>query len=386
MKVDDALRYNWDKIVELSPRINEEEVFRKVIFLYKDIISRTPYEWERKRAEESLKWLLQQRNNKKTTKTSTEAKELQDTENLESVENYRIDKNTLKKISYNDIGGLKHAISKIREIVELPFKHPEIFRKLGIEPAKGVLLYGPPGCGKTLLAKAVANESDAAFFYIAGPEIMSKYYGEAEKRLRQIFEEARKNAPAIIFFDELDALAPARQKASGDVEKRIVAQLLTLMDGLRDRGQVIVIGATNNVDLVDPALRRPGRFDREIEVGLPDLDGRLEILRIHSKSMPLAEDVDLQSIAIATRGFTGAELKAVCEEAAYECLRRHQKYIESEGSIPDDILNNMEVTANDFEIAVERVRQGTYTNPNIEVRTSWDSFLKKENSSSHEIK
>ena len=376
MKDGDAIRYNWDKILELSPRISEEEAFRKTVFFYNDIISRTPYEWERKRAQESLEWLLRQRQNRKVISEKIVAvQKNQDLESTKAVEDYRIYKADLKNVTYNDIGGLEHPISLLREIVELPIKHPEVFQRLGIEPTRGVLLHGPPGCGKTLLAKAVANESQASFFSIAGPEIMGKFYGESEERLRQIFQQAQKNTPAIIFFDELDALAPHRQKVSGDLEKRVVSQLLTLMDGLKERGKVIVIGATNTIDLVDPALRRPGRFDRKIEIGLPDLEGRLEVLRVHSKFMPLSEDVDLRAIAVDTKGFSGAELGAVCKEAGYQCLRRHKEHTNNGERVPDFILNQMEVTGDDFRTAIERIQRGVHTEPNNGVRVSWDRAM-----------
>ena len=229
----------------------------------------------------------------------------------------------IPKVTYEDIGGLKDVIAKIREMVEIPLRHPELFERLGIEPPKGVLLYGPPGTGKTLLAKAVANESGAYFIAISGPEITSKWYGESEKRLREIFEEAEKNAPSIIFIDEIDAIAPKREEVSGEVEKRIVAQLLALMDGLKKRGQVIVIAATNRPNAIDPALRRPGRFDREIEVPPPDRNGRLEILKIHTRNMPLDKDVNLEELAKKTEGYTGADIEALVREAAMNALREN---------------------------------------------------------------
>ena len=217
-------------------------------------------------------------------------------------------------VTYEDIGGLQEQIQRIREMIELPLRYPELFQKLGIDPPKGVLLYGPPGCGKTLLAKAVATEAEANFILINGPEIMNKYYGETEARLREIFRKAEEEAPSIIFIDELDAIAPKRSEVTGEVEKRVVAQLLALMDGLESRGQVIVIGATNRPNALDPALRRPGRFDREIEIGIPDRNGRKEILQIHTRGMPLAEDVDLDKLAEITRGYTGADLAALCRD------------------------------------------------------------------------
>ncbi|RLF07465.1 MAG: AAA family ATPase [Thermoprotei archaeon] len=272
------------------------------------------------------------------------------------------------RVTYEDIGGLQDAIQKIREMVELPLKHPEIFKRLGIEPPKGVLLYGPPGCGKTLLAKAVANETDAHFFAINGPEIMSKFYGESEQRLREIFDEAKKNAPSIIFIDEIDAIAPKREEVTGEVEKRVVAQLLALMDGLEARGNVIVIGATNRPNALDPALRRPGRFDREIEIGVPDKQGRLEILQIHTRNMPLAKDVDLNKLAEITHGFVGADLAALCKEAAMRALRRILPEIDLEAeSIPAEILNKIEVTMQDFLDALKEIEPSALREVLIEV-------------------
>ncbi len=263
----------------------------------------------------------------------------------------------IPRVTYEDIGGLKDAIQKIREMVELPLRHPELFQKLGIDPPKGILLYGPPGTGKTLLAKAVANESEANFISISGPEIMSKYYGESEKRLREIFEEAEKNAPSIIFIDEIDAIAPKREEVTGEVERRVVAQLLALMDGLKGRGEVIVIGATNRPNAIDPALRRPGRFDREIEIGVPDREGRKEILQIHTRGMPLADDVDLDKLADITHGFVGADLAALAKEAAMRALRRIMKEVnlfESE-EIPAEILDKLQVTMQDFLDALKDI-------------------------------
>jgi len=263
------------------------------------------------------------------------------------------------EVTYEDIGGLKEEIKKIREMVELPLKHPELFERLGIEPPKGVLLYGPPGCGKTLLAKAVANESGANFYAINGPEIMSKYYGQSEENLRKIFEEAEKNAPSIIFIDEIDAIAPKREEVTGEVERRVVAQLLTLLDGLKSRGKVIVIGATNRPNALDPALRRPGRFDREIEIGVPDKEGRKEILQVHTRHMPLASDVDLDELAERTYGFVGADIAALCKEAAMHALRRVlQKYggeIEEDKPLPQEVLKELVVTKEDFEYALKVV-------------------------------
>ena len=260
------------------------------------------------------------------------------------------------KVTYEDIGGMRNVIERVRELVELPLKYPELFRKLGIEPPKGVLLYGPPGCGKTLLAKAVANEIDAYFIAINGPEIMSKFYGESEARLREIFEEAKKHSPSVIFIDEIDAIAPRRDEVIGEVERRVVAQLLALMDGLESRGEVVVIGATNRPHAIDPALRRPGRFDREIEIPLPDKQGRLEILQIHTRNMPLAEDVDLAKVAEMTHGYTGADLAALAKEAALNALRRYLPKIDlSRNEIPTELLDSMEVRMEDFISALNEI-------------------------------
>jgi len=259
-------------------------------------------------------------------------------------------------VTYDDIGGMKDVIEKVREMIELPLKYPELFERLGIEPPKGVLLYGPPGTGKTLLAKAVANEADANFFSINGPEIMSKYYGESEENLRRIFEQAKENAPSIIFIDEIDAIAPKRDEVTGETERRVVAQLLTLMDGLEERGRVIVIGATNRPDALDPALRRPGRFDREIEVRVPDKEGRKEILQIHTRNMPLAEDVDLDKLAEMTHGFVGADLAALCREAAMNALRRYLPKIDLEKGPDPKLLEEMKVTMKDFLEALKYVQ------------------------------
>lgn len=259
-------------------------------------------------------------------------------------------------VTYEDIGGLEKEIQRVREMVELPLRHPELFDQLGIEPPKGVLLHGPPGTGKTLTAKAVANESDAHFQSIAGPEIMSKFYGESEKKLRNIFEEAENNAPSIIFIDELDAIASKREEATGDVEKRVVSQLLTLLDGLEARGKIIVIAATNRVDAVDPALRRPGRFDREIEIGVPDRDGRKEIMQIHTRGMPLSEDVDLEELADNTHGYVGADLAALAREAAMNALRKILPKIDlEEKKIPSEILEDLKVTKENFRKARQQV-------------------------------
>ena len=271
------------------------------------------------------------------------------------------------RVTYEDIGGLKEAIQRIREMVELPLKHPEVFDRLGIEPPKGVLLYGPPGTGKTLLAKAVANESDANFYAINGPEIMSKYYGESEKRLREIFEDARKNAPSIIFIDEVDSIAPKREEVSGEVERRVVSQLLTLMDGLESRGKVIVIAATNRPNAVDPALRRPGRFDREIEISPPDKAARKEILQIHTRGMPLTKDVSLDDLAAKTYGFVGADLAALAKEAAMHALRRVIPKIDFNKPVPKEVLAELRVTKEDFEYALKIVNPSAMREVMIEL-------------------
>jgi transitional endoplasmic reticulum ATPase len=260
------------------------------------------------------------------------------------------------RVTYEDIGGLKEEIQKVREMIELPLRHPEIFEKLGIEAPKGVLLYGPPGTGKTLLAKAVANESNAHFISISGPEIMSKFYGESEARLREIFKEAKEKAPSIIFIDEIDSIAPKREEVTGEVERRVVSQLLSLMDGLEARGKVIVIAATNRPNAIDPALRRPGRFDREIEIKVPDKRGRLEILQIHTRNMPLDTDVDQDRVAAVTHGFVGADLEYLCKEAAMKCLRRllPELNLEDEKLAPE-ILNKLVIVGTDFENAIRDV-------------------------------
>jgi len=258
----------------------------------------------------------------------------------------------IPQVTYDSIGGLRNAIQKVREMIELPMRHPELFDRLGIDAPKGVLLHGPPGTGKTLLAKAVANETDANFFSISGPEIMSKFYGESEKQLRDKFEDAKKNAPSIIFIDEIDSIAPKREEVTGEVERRVVAQLLALMDGLESRGRVVVIGATNRPNALDPAIRRGGRFDREIEIGIPDKEGRFEVLSIHARGMPLDADVSLDQIASQTHGFVGADLEALCKEAAMNSLRRILPEINlEEESIPVEVLNKIIVTRSDFKNA-----------------------------------
>jgi transitional endoplasmic reticulum ATPase len=256
---------------------------------------------------------------------------------------------SISHVTYEDIGGLKRELGLVREMIELPLRHPELFQKLGIDPPKGVLLYGPPGTGKTLIAKAVANETDAYFINISGPEIMSKFYGESEQHLRELFKEGSDNAPAIIFIDEIDAIAPKRSEVTGEVERRVVAQLLALMDGLEARGQVVVIAATNRPEGIDPALRRPGRFDREIEIGVPDAAGRLQILQVHTRGMPIADDVKLEDIARTTHGFVGADLAAVSKEAAMHALRRLLPEIDLEQEIPQEVLDKLQVNAEDFE-------------------------------------
>src|SRR5918994_449633 len=269
-----------------------------------------------------------------------------------SVQDKKID-----RITYEDIGGIKNEVQKVREMIELPLRHPELFDKIGIEAPKGVLLHGPPGTGKTLLAKAVANETNANFYSIGGPEIMSKFYGESEERLREVFKEAEENAPSIIFIDEIDSIAPKREEVSGDVEKRVVSQLLTLMDGIQSRGKLVVIGATNRPNAIDPALRRPGRFDREIDIGIPDEQGRLDILLIHTRGMPLTDDVNLESIAKVTHGFVGADLEALSKEAAMRSLRRILPEINLEQpKIPAEILNKIKITKQDFDEALRDVQ------------------------------
>jgi transitional endoplasmic reticulum ATPase len=268
-----------------------------------------------------------------------------------------ISEENISEIYYEDIGGLNDEIKKIREMVEIPMKHPELFQRLGIEPPKGILLHGPPGTGKTLLAKAVANESEANFILLNGPEIMSKFYGESEKKIRDIFEEAEKTAPTIIFIDEIDAIAPKREDVTGEVERRVVSQLLSMMDGLKSRGKVIVIGATNRINSLDTALRRPGRFDREIEVGVPDKVGRLQILKIHTRGMPLTKNVKLEDLASLTHGFVGADLEALTKEAAMNVLRKYlpQMKLEEE-QIPKEILEKLIINQEDFRDALKVVR------------------------------
>jgi transitional endoplasmic reticulum ATPase len=264
----------------------------------------------------------------------------------------REDEEKLDDVGYDDIGGCKKAMAQIREMIELPLRHPQLFKTLGVKPPKGVLLFGPPGSGKTLIAKAIANETGAFFFLLNGPEIMSKMQGQAEQNLRQAFEECEKNSPSIIFIDEIDSIAPNREKTQGEVEKRVVAQLLTLMDGAKGRGQVVVIGATNRPNSIDPALRRAGRFDREIDIGVPDEVGRMEILRIHTKNMKLSEDVDLEAVAKTTHGFVGSDLKSLCQEAALQCIREKMDLIDiDDDHIDAEILDAMCVTNEHFKFA-----------------------------------
>ena len=280
------------------------------------------------------------------------------------------------RVSYEDIGGLGKELQRIREMIELPLKYPAVFDRLGVEPPKGVLLYGPPGTGKTLIARVVASETNAAFFNINGPEIINKFYGESESRLRSVFQEAQRRAPSIIFIDEIDALAPKRAETGGEVERRIVGQLLALMDGMASRGQVVVIGATNQPNALDPALRRPGRFDREIGLRVPDVRGRTEILRIHSKDAALANDIDFARLAQLTPGFVGADLEALCREAAMIALRRVLPYIDYQrGYIPYETLVNLSITMADFQAALREVEPSTTREVYVEVsETSWDDI------------
>ena len=278
------------------------------------------------------------------------------------------------RVTYDEIGGLKEQINRLREIVELPLRHPEVFAKLGIEPHSGILMYGSPGCGKTLIAKALASESSANFYIINGPEIVNKYYGETEARLRDIFKEAKETAPSIIFIDEIDAIAPKREEAFGDVEKRVVAQLLSLMDGMSDRGNVIVLGATNRPESIDPALRRPGRFDREIEIGVPNAQGRFEILGIHTRGMPLAQEIDLQELALELNGYTGADIKALCREAAMKALRRYIPEIDSgTGKVSPDTLRVMDIRSRDFREGMKEIIPTAMREFYVEVsRIKWE--------------
>jgi transitional endoplasmic reticulum ATPase len=281
---------------------------------------------------------------------------------------------SVPRITYDELGGLKNEVQKIREMVELPMRHPELFDKIGVEAPKGVLLYGPPGTGKTLLAKAVAGETNAHFISLSGPEIMGKYYGESEEKIREIFNQAEENSPSIIFIDEIDSIAPKRDEVSGEVEKRIVSQLLTLMDGMKSRGKVVVIAATNRPDSIDPALRRPGRFDREIEIGIPDDEGRFEILSIHTRGMPIHKNVDLKQISKTTHGFVGADLEVLSKEAAMRSLRRILPEIDlDEDKISAEILQKIEITSEDFRDALKEVRPSALREVQVQIpNVSWD--------------
>ena len=283
---------------------------------------------------------------------------------------------SVPRITYDELGGLKKEVQKIREMVELPMRHPELFDKIGVEAPKGVLLYGPPGTGKTLLAKAVAGETNAHFISLSGPEIMGKHYGESEERIREIFTQAEENAPSIIFIDEIDSIAPKRDEVSGELEKRIVSQLLTLMDGMKSRGKVVVIAATNRPDSIDPALRRPGRFDREIEIGIPDDEGRLDILSIHTRGMPIDEKVDLKQISKITHGFVGADLEILAKEAALKSLRRILPEIDyDEEKISSEILEKIQITSNDFRDALKEVSPSALREVQVQVpNVSWDDI------------
>jgi len=278
-----------------------------------------------------------------------------------------IEEMAVRDVSYEDIGGLAREIRMVREMIELPLRHPEIFQKLGIRPPQGLLLFGPPGTGKTLIARAVASETEANFISISGPEITSKFYGESEKRLREIFEEAERSAPSIIFIDEIDSIAPKREEVAGDLERRVVAQLLSLMDGLASRGEVIVVAATNRPNSLDPAIRRGGRFDREIEIGIPDKNGRLEILYVHTRGMPLAEEVDLEAIAEMTHGFVGADLASLCKEAAMHTLKRLIPDLDSEELIPIRVLEGLKVTDDDLRFALKMIEPSAMREVFVEV-------------------
>ena len=294
------------------------------------------------------------------------------------------EKYILGQITYDDVGGLEEELKKIREMIELPLKHPELFERLGISAPKGILLFGPPGTGKTLIAKAVANESGASFFAIQGPEIFNRYYGQSEEKLREIFQNAQDKAPSIVFLDEIDSIAPNRDQVQGDVEKRIVAQLLTLMDGLSGRGDVIVIGATNRENGIDPALRRPGRFDREIEIGVPGRKGRKDILNVHLRGMPLSADVSTDTLAGMTHGFVGADLAALGREAAMKCLRRKMPELDLDKPIPQTVLENMRVTMEDFMSALGEVEPSGMREVLVEIpKVKWSDVgglddIKKE--------
>merc|ERR1711957_225531 len=288
----------------------------------------------------------------------------------------REDEERADDVGYDDVGGCRRQMAQIREMIELPIRHPALFKTLGVKPPRGVLLYGPPGSGKTLIARAVANETGAFFFLINGPEIMSKMAGEAEGNLRKAFEEAEKNAPAIIFIDEIDSIAPKRDKTNGEVEKRIVSQMLTLMDGMKGRSQTVVIGATNRPNTIDGALRRFGRFDRELDIGVPDDNGRLEILRIHTKNMKLGDDVKLEEIAANTHGFVGADLAQLCTEAALQCIREKMDLIDlDEETIDAAILDSMAVTQEHFTSAMGQCNPSSLRETVVEVpNIKWDDI------------
>ncbi len=317
------------------------------------------------------------------TNTTPNAEAVIITENTEILVGEQVKEpvRAVPKISYEDIGGMRPVIQKVREMIELPLRHPELFERLGVEAPKGVLLHGPPGTGKTLLARAVASETNANFTSLGGPEIMSKFYGESEERLREVFKEAQENAPSIIFIDEIDSIAPKREEVTGEVEKRVVSQLLSLMDGLQSRGKVVVIGATNRVNSIDPALRRPGRFDREIEIGVPDRDGRLEVLQIHTRGMPLGEDVDLKKLADVTHGFVGADLEALAKEAAIRALRRILPEINLEAdNIPKEVLKKIIVRMADFQEALKEVEPSAMREVLVEIPDiKWEDIGGLEN-------
>lgn len=286
------------------------------------------------------------------------------------------EENNLNEVGYDDIGGCRKQMAQIRELVELPLRHPQLFKVIGIKPPKGILMYGPPGTGKTLLARAVANETGAFFFLINGPEIMSKMAGESESNLRKAFEEAEKNAPAIIFIDEIDSIAPKRDKTNGEVERRVVSQLLTLMDGMKARSNVVVIAATNRPNSIDPALRRFGRFDREVDIGIPDATGRLDILRIHTKNMKLAGDVDLETIAQQTHGYVGADLASLCSEAAMQQIREKMDQIDfEEENIDTEVLDSLAVTMDDFKFALSNSNPSALRETVVEsVNVTWEDI------------
>jgi transitional endoplasmic reticulum ATPase len=288
----------------------------------------------------------------------------------------REDEESKDDVGYDDIGGVRKQLANIRELVELPLRHPQLFKSIGVKPPRGILMFGPPGSGKTLIARAVANETGAFFFLINGPEIMSKLAGESESNLRKAFEEAEKNSPAIIFIDEIDSIAPKREKTQGEVERRIVSQLLTLMDGLKARAHVVVIGATNRPNSIDPALRRFGRFDREVDIGVPDENGRLEVMRIHTKNMKLTEDVDLEQLAKETHGYVGADLAALCTEAAMQCIREKMDVIDlDDDEIDAEVLDSMAVSQDHFRTALGISNPSALRETAVEVpNVTWDDI------------